>query len=135
MEKSKNLLSIQAECEDCKNNFTVNANNLVYQKEFYDIEFGNQIFLTYYDCPKCGRRHFVQVDDTSTINLSVRTKGQFKKMAKKQINTGKVTQNQNESLKYVREQTRLGRENLMQCYQGREVKDKDGNSYELRFSV
>ena len=60
-------MNVKAICQKCKESFDVSEENLVYQKEFmYD---GQSIFLTYFDCPKCGRRHFVQIDDQKSKEL------------------------------------------------------------------
>lgn len=56
----ENQMSTLAECEDCHKRFAINKDNVI-QREFESN--GQSILLTYYDCPDCGRRHFVQIDD------------------------------------------------------------------------
>lgn len=56
-------LNIMAECEDCKSKFEL-SDKVVKKEECKDND--KSIWVTYYDCPDCGRRHYVQVDDTDT---------------------------------------------------------------------
>ena len=57
------------ECEECKGKISVSRaeapNSLTHKKEF-NVN-GKSIFLTYYDCPSCGRRHYVQIDDKTSL--------------------------------------------------------------------
>lgn len=58
-------LGMLVQCRWCNNTFpigVVGGAMLCYQRE-YKSEDGRSIFLTHYDCPECGKRHFVQADD------------------------------------------------------------------------
>lgn len=128
-------LSIRVECEYCKTHFEVNQKNLTYQKEYTVVSDGHTIFLTHYDCPECGNRHYVQIDDATTIRAARHTKGQFRKLAKKQIAGGVVTQNQNGKFKMYREGVAQERLALMRMYQGHMVYGEDGVKFGLTLSV
>ena len=58
-------VSVFAACQGCGNKFTVNRDTAIFKKEF--MVNGQSIFLTYYDCPECGRRHYVQIDNTRSL--------------------------------------------------------------------
>lgn len=121
------------ECEGCREKFSVTGNDVI--KREFEIE-EQSIWLTYYDCPKCGKRHFVQIDDKRsndilktnldqfTHNAALKTRGM--KLRKKKVDQYKKTQ-----LQLSRH--RLG---LMKTYQGKMILDPiDKTESELRFSV
>ena len=65
---SENGMSLLVECEDCRDKFEINSKNgTMHFKRKYEVN-GQTIFLSYYDCPKCNRRHYVQIDSTKTLN-------------------------------------------------------------------
>lgn len=127
-------ISLLAECEGCHEKFNVSQGILTYKKP-YKVSDG-VIYLTYYDCSKCGKRHYVQVDDDKTLELLKVNEGQFihnavirakgKKLRKKKIDQYK------DSRKYL---TRY-RKKLMEEYEGKQIYDEEKSSYfELRFST
>lgn len=60
-------MEILAECKSCKEKFTVGKGNLV-SREPHTIGH-DKIYLTYYECPKCRVRHYVQVDNNETLGM------------------------------------------------------------------
>lgn len=63
-------VSILAECRKCGARFEVSGTSgTTHFRQEYKCEDGRSILLTYYDCPKCGMRHFVQVDDAASIRM------------------------------------------------------------------
>ena len=65
---SENGMSLLVECEDCRDKFEINSKKRdnAFQKKIQVN--GQTIFLSYYDCPKCNHRHYVQIDSTKTLN-------------------------------------------------------------------
>lgn len=67
--------TLPATCKSCKEHFTVGESELsaklVHKRKF--VVEGLTIFLTYYDCPKCGYRHIVQIDNRTTLELLSQT--------------------------------------------------------------
>lgn len=127
------IMNIKAICQRCKETFDVSGKNLVYQKEFmYD---GQSIFLTYFDCPKCGRRHFVQIDDQKSKELLERCKRDFVSLS---IAKSKGQSNKkNRKKKFDAERKYLSefRNKLAKEYSGRYVMDLEtGESFILLFS-
>ena len=64
-------IQLMVECENCKNKFAITSGqgpNSLTSKKRYEID-GQSIFLTYYDCSSCGRRHFVQIDDDTSLRI------------------------------------------------------------------
>lgn len=131
MENKTFLLTV--ECEECHEKFSVTG-TITHKREFRLN--GQSIFLTYYDCPKCTKRHFVQIDDARSMELLEVNKGQFvrnailkergQKLKKKKVKQYKDTQ---------RHLARYRRE-LMRKFDGKELYDEEkGSSFALRFSV
>ncbi len=125
------------ECEDCKKKFPVTQdqapNSLTHKKEF--ISNGQSIFLTYYDCPHCGRRHFVQIDDNSSLQELVRVTNEFKSLMVKRQKGKTVSKKQSDKFKKSRQHLSEYRANLMKEFTGKVAVDAAGVEYILRFSV
>lgn len=128
-------MNVKAICQKCKESFDVSEENLVYQKEFmYD---GQSIFLTYFDCPKCGRRHFVQIDDQKSKELLERCKRDFVSLSIAKSKGHKKVIKNNRKKKFDAERKYLSelRNELAKEYSGRQVMDLEtGNVFVLLFS-
>lgn len=125
------------ECEDCKQKFPVTQdqapNSLTHKKEFKSN--GQSIFLTYYDCPHCGRRHFVQIDDASSLQELVRVTNEFKSLAVKRQKGKTISKKQSDKFKKSRQHLSDYRINLMKEFTGKTAVDETGVEYTLRFSI
>lgn len=134
MEKPMSML---VECEECKQKFEINsgtnANQVIHKRE-YKIE-RQSIFLTYYDCPSCGRRHFVQVDDVTSLGMLSKVERQFVVLAAAKKKDKEIPQKQSAKFKKARKDLSKYRMGLMQKYTGKEVCGADGFIFTLRFSV
>lgn len=120
------------ECEDCKER--VHATNAVkHKKEF--LSNGQSIFLTYYDCPNCGKRHFVQIDDKNSMQELVRVTTEFYRLAAMRKKGKEIPKRQSEKFKKARQHLSDYRTNLMKEFTGKKAVDVTGISYELRFSI
>lgn len=131
MEKA-NGLSILAECEDCKHKFEVNGNVLKHGP--FTVN-GNQYFLTYYDCPSCSRRHFVQVDDIVSKQKLVGITVQLAKLTSARGRGKSIPKKQSEKFKKARQHLSDYRMALMTELTGKSAIDEAGSVFELRFSV
>ena len=133
---SENGMSLLVECEDCRNKFEVNVNNktMTFKKKF-DVN-GQTIFLSYYICPECGRYHYVQIDNQSTLNELKDVKRQFIKLAVAKKKGKMVPQKQSAKFKKSREHLAHSRNELMKQYTGKLIHDSETDTdFELRFSV
>lgn len=126
-------LNIMARCEDCEKMFEVNNHNI--KNREFEVN-GRSIFLTYYDCPSCGRRHFVQIDDVKSKQMLVGMSVKFAKLAAMK-NKGKIIpKKQSERFKKTRQDLSDYRMTLMKEFTGKLVHDSEaGTDFELRFSV
>ena len=127
------MVKSMAECVACKHKFEISGTN-VHKQEFKDKE-GNHLWITHYDCPACGRRHYVQIDSPETngllLDLQKRTgramalRRQGKQASKKQRRDYTGTQ---------RHLTEL-RTELMKRYQECELVAMDGHSERMEFVI
>lgn len=133
----KETISLLVECEDCKEKFQItagNTNEVTHKKEF-NVN-GQSIFLTYYDCPKCGRRHYVQIDDAVSLNKLKEVSRQFVKLTVAKKKDKEIPQKQSAKFKKARQNLSDYRINLMKKYTGKLVHDNETDSdFKLRFSV
>jgi len=126
------------ECEDCKQEFEIASDEVMHSatcKKEFNVN-GQSIFLTYYDCPSCGRRHYVQIDDKASLNKSKEVSRQFAKLSAAKRKGKEIPQKQSVKFKKARQYLADYRMNLMKQYAGRLIYDNETNSdFVLRFSV
>lgn len=84
MSKEINGVQMQTICTCCEQKFSIGKSNVA--KEAYTDRHGQTIWGTYYVCPKCGARYYVQVDNAETNGLLVELGGLLKQIAKKKRN-------------------------------------------------
>lgn len=136
--ESKKDFGILFQCEECGKRFPVSQeeapNSLTHKKEFTIL--GESIFLTYYDCPSCGRRHYVQIDDVSSLQELTRIKNEFVKLSLRRRKGKAISKKQSENFKKARQHLAEYRNNLMKKYTGSHVINENiGCFEELRFSI
>lgn len=134
----RETMSLLVECEDCKEKFRIasgNAVNAVTHKKKFNVN-GQSIYLTYYDCPKCGRRHLVQIDSNYTLDILKSVTKQFAKLSAMKRQGKHIPQKQSDKFKRARQHLAESRTNLMKKYTGVSVHDEATDSdFVLRFSV
>lgn len=138
MEENKNGISFLAECEDCKTKFEVGSKvgtkTLIGRKRFEAK--GRSIFLTYYDCPSCGRRHWVQIDDETSAFKLAQVKKQFIKLSVAKSKDEIISKKQSDKFKKARKDLSVYRMNLMKEFTGESIYDDETKTeFILRFSV
>ena len=137
-EINRERMSLMVECEYCKQKFEIassEAEHSVTHKKEFNVN-GQSIFLTYYDCPKCGRRHYVQIDDATSLNKLKEVSRQFVKLAVLKKKDKEIPQKQSAKFKKARQNLSDYRMNLMKEYTGKLLHDNETDSdFELRFSV
>lgn len=125
------------ECKDCKKKFPVTQdqapNSLSHKKEF--ISDGKIIFLTYYDCPYCDKRHFVQIDDTNSLQELAKVTNEFKSLMIKRQTGKTISKKQSDKFKKSRQHLSDYRMNIMKQFTGKLATDETGKEYVLRFNT
>lgn len=137
MENNKGM-SLLVECEDCKHKFEITfgeaVNHVTHKKEF-NVN-GKSIYLTYYDCPSCGRRHYVQIDDAASLSRLNEVKRMFVKLSVAKNKGKEIPQKQLAKFKKARQHLSDYRMNLMKEYTGKSIhNDETDSDFVLRFSV
>lgn len=124
------------ECESCSNKFYLGNDGV---KINYDVPFktidGRSIFITYYDCPECGRRHYVQVDNVRTNQIKKEAFIMFRKLSKKRLSDKDIPVQQNEKFKKLNKKLEDYRFNLKKEFNNQMVVSTDGKEVELHFSM
>lgn len=131
MEENKKETVSMIECENCKAKIAGTAIN--HKKEFKVN--GQSIFLTYFDCHCCGKRHFVQIDDATSLSELKFVTNQFFKLVKRRKDGKSVSKKQSENFKNSRQHLSDYRIKLMKEFTGKSVTDITGIEYVLRFNI
>lgn len=133
----KNIFNLMFQCENCKQTFPVSQehapNSLTHKKEY--MVNGQSIFLTYYDCPHCGKRHFVQIDDKNSLQELERNKTEFYRLAARRRKGKTISKKQSENFKKARQHLAEYRMKLMKEYTDKSIVDESGTVFILRFSI
>lgn len=131
-------MSLLVECEDCKNKFQISSGESTSQvnhKKEFNVN-GKSIFLTYYDCPSCGRRHYVQIDDVTSLNKLKEVQKMFIKLSVAKSKGKEIPQKQLVKFKKARQHLSDYRMKLMKEYTGKSIhNDETDSDFVLRFSV
>ena len=130
---SENTLRINAFCEECRERFEVNSQNL--NKKEYNY-LGKSIWITYYDCPHCGRRHMVQADDVKSKQMLVKVSIMFARLYNTKRKGKTISKKTSDKFKKARNDLSLYRNNLMKELNGKLATDiENGTTVLLRFSI
>lgn len=130
----KKEMALAVECEECKEKFSVTGNDITHKREYRVKE--QSIYLTYYDCPNCGRRHFVQIDDDKSLDMLDVNSKQFAHNAVIRTTGRKLRKKKVDEYKKSKRHLANYRIELMKQFTGVVLHDDDTESdFELRFSV
>ena len=127
----KKIKPLLVRCTNCNEQFALTnnlngANGINPKIEFTCKEEGREnkkLYLTYYVCPKCGKKYFVQIDD----DMSLRA---FKTVSKNLVKLAKLKQSgrgtRKQQLKFNKQRRNLEayRNKLKTYYVGKTVYDK-----------
>lgn len=134
-----NSIELTFECEKCKKYFRVSKNDLaesiLQRKEFLNKK-GESIFLTFFDCPFCKNRIYVQIDDTKSMNMLKEEIRLFTKLSVKKKREKEIPQNQSDKLKKMQRDLLNYRSKLMSLYDNRTIHDNDNDEdFVLKFTI
>ena len=137
---NKKGLNFHTICEECKKGFEVNPQVLKKKEYNYLGESiwikGKSIWVTYYDCPHCGRRHMVQVDDEKSKQMLVGVSIMFAQLSNAKRKGKTISKKTSDKFKKARNDLSLYRNNLMKELNGKLATDiENGTAVLLRFSV
>ncbi len=130
----KNIVLQKARCTnpDCKAEFRLDSNNVI--RKQYQLE-QQSIWLTYYDCPNCKKRHFVQVDDETTLEILHDLSKQICKLMARRSKGWKPHQKQQAKFEATRKHLSSLRNQLQATCTGKLAHDNEtGEQFEVVFN-
>lgn len=124
------------ECESCNERFSVGVDNVELKYGVpYITKDGRSIFITYYDCPKCDRRHYVQIDDARSNKMKKEVSVMFKRLSRKRLNFEDISKEQNERFKKLNKRLEDYRFELKKEFNNNIIIAEDGSEVEVHFSM
>lgn len=131
----ENNMTQAVQCKSCGSKFMISENNVIHEKEFKDKD-GQTIYITYFDCPHCQDRHYVQVDNNVTLKIKKQCLDMFASLAKIKLAKKKVPIQQHNRFDKSRKKLSNMRLELMKQYQDSMVTDTEtGAEIHLEFTV
>lgn len=131
----ENKMTQAVQCKSCGNKFMISENNVTHEKAFKDKD-GQTIYITYFDCPNCQDRHYVQVDNNITLKIKKECLEMFASLAKIKIAKKKVPIQQRNRFDSSRKKLSDKRFELMKQYEDSMVTDTEtGAEIHINFTV
>ena len=128
-------MSTTVECNHCKHRFQINGQTIVSERQCRGND-GKLIYITYFDCPKCKERYYVQVDDQESIVQKNKCLVSFRSLAKLKIAKKKISKQQQDKFNKYREALKDMRFELMKQYNKTDVTDTiTGEKMFVEFTV
>lgn len=128
-------LNVKMKCKDCQSVVDITKQQTTFNVPCKTKD-GQTIFLTYFDCPVCKARHYVQIDtrQTSELRKSVST---LAVRAMKAKHKGKsIPENQKSKFKKQQDKLKSLRYDLMKKWEGETVTNTlTGDKVELHFTI
>ena len=135
MEINKGTMTANVECKNCKSVFTIGPGNITFDK-MYEDENGHSIFLTYFDCPDCQERHYVQVDNQQSREVKKKTQRMFAQLSVMRNKNKPIPRQQQNKFNKLCKNLNDRRFELMKQYDGSIVTDTEtGDKIELNFTI
>lgn len=135
MEINQGTMTAKVECKNCKSVFTIGPGNITFDK-MYEDENGRSIFLTYFDCPDCQERHYVQVDNQQSREVKKKTQRMFAQLSVMRNKNKSIPRQQQNKFNKLRKNLNDRRFELMKQYDGSTVTDTEtGDKIKLNFTI
>lgn len=136
MEKEK-LNSFSVRCHECGYTLPVKegASSFKYGVEYKDKD-GQSIWLTYFDCPNCGKRHYVQIDDSTSKEYLKKAMSMFNRFTIMRKRGTFLSSSQQSKFNKTKDRLSSIRLELMQKYSDKELYNVSDCKWEsIKFSV
>lgn len=139
----KKIKLLQVKCMQCNEHFELTnnlicANGINHKIEFTYREEGKddkKLYLTYYVCPKCGKKYFVQIDDDTSLKSFKTISKNFIKLARMKRN-GDVPKKKQQKFNKQRKMLEVYRNNLKTEFTGKSIHDdRTDEEFILVFSI
>lgn len=119
------MLALKVTCEKCNIVFDVSGNNIK-ETTVQILEDEKMLDITYYDCPECGKRHVVQLDDENTKVLLSNVKTQMRDATKKKRQNKIIGRRSAQKFEQLRADLRKMRSSLVIQYSGKHYMTERG---------
>lgn len=139
---SSSNLSIKATCTECGHEFHVQMDEPSQEQKFLTSQLKSEWFtingkpyrLTWYDCPSCGKRIFVQCDDWRTEKLLKKCIDVTSRMSNKSTHRWDNSKKQSGYLERLRNDLAESRKRAEAEVEGKQIVDRHaGTAHELVF--
>lgn len=131
----ENNMTQAVQCKSCGQKFMLTNREVEHEKQFKDKD-GQTIFITYFDCPNCQDRHYVQIDNAETLKLKKKCLDMFASLAKIKIAKKPIPNQQRSKFDSSRKKLSDKRFELMKQYEDSMVTDTEtGVEIHLKFTV
>lgn len=131
----ENNMTQAVQCKSCGKSFIISNDNVTHEKEFKDKD-GQTIYITYFDCPHCQDRHYVQVDNNITLKIKKQCLDMFASLAKIKLAKKRVPIQQRNKFNSGRKKLSDKRFELMKQYEDSIVTDTEtGAEIHINFTV
>ena len=135
MEIKQGIMTTDIECKKCKSIFTICPGNVTFDK-IYEDENGRSILLTYFDCPHCQERHYVQVDNQYSRDIKKKVQRMFVQLSVMRNKNKLIPKQQQNKFNKLRKNLNNRRLELMKQYDGSIVTDTEtGDKIKLNFTI
>lgn len=134
MEEVKGM-NVMVECKKCNNRFRIGNDNITFDKHYKDVN-GQSILLTYFDCPECKERHFVQIDNIHSREVKKKITKMFAKLSVMRNKNIQIPKQQQKKFGGLQNTLKMSRLQLMKSYDGSIVTDTEtGETITLNFTM
>lgn len=133
MEVNRAEMSALVDCKKCKSRFKIGSGNITFDKR-YENKDGQSIWLTYFDCPDCQERHYVQIDNLQSRELKKKVQRNFIKLSVLRKQNKFIPKQQQDKFNKMRKSLEVRRFELMKQYEGSVVTDTEtGEKTDIAF--
>lgn len=103
----QNNLNVSLKCEKCGVVFNISNSDVINHSEEFIDERGIKYWITSVDCTKCGKRHYVQIDNSYTRELKKSCIRDFALLSKSKLGNKNI--NKDKLIKFNKKRERLAK--------------------------
>ena len=121
------MQEVKIKCSDCDSFIDLSVNSNIIKHKVKHVCEGDIIYLTYFDCPICGKRFYVQIDNDSTIMKYKQCYSLMVKLFASKKQHKQINHNKSGKFKDLRAKLSAERFELAKKYDGKFVCDEYNN--------
>ena len=121
------MQEVKVKCDNCDNLVNLSSDGEILKHKVKHVCEGETIYLTYFDCPKCHKRFYVQIDNDSTLMKYKQCYSLMVKLSANRKQHKPVNHNKSGKFKDLRAKLSTERFELVRKYDGKMVCDERNN--------